>query len=319
MSEIPVNTRVIGEPTGEEILYFEDYVYTFMRRILEENAQQGCRVEFYGTRIYRNDVEVYMISGAMLATKELSKQDYFAAHTFLGKGWIEQGVKQDICVNFTTQDKKKIKKEDFYIYYSQNEEMQNYMVGWNRERLGMKKCVEDDEAIRYTRVVQNYNREEVKISFLWKVMNVFGLSFVVCVMACVIVSMNQYYKLKNVEENLAYVITVMSDSMEVMGLGGNEKEQMRAEIEEVVEQTTVDMGETQEINESVTEQEEEMTKMSEEIGTSEMKQYIVREGDTLRSIAYAHYGTYDMIEQICVQNNITNPNDILCGQKLLLP
>lgn len=371
MSEIPVNTRVIGDPKGEEILYFEDYVYTFMKRILEECRRQDCEVMFYGKRTYRNGAEVYIISGAIHVQKDQIEQNYFATNTFLGRGWIERGVESDICVNFVTQDKKKIQKKDFYIYYAQNEEMQNYMVGWNQEHHGVKNRVENQDSVRYTRMVQNYNREEVKIGFLWNVMNILGLSFIICVMVYAIISMNQYYKLKDMEENLAYVISVMSNSEYVQAVNADEfvrkeilaEEELQQEnvaeeddsktmaieaensqeelasvdlvqdenVELVIKEETqvaaeslivengqtyvqvLDEQESQQIIENSVGQDKKVTQMSEQ------RQYIVQDGDTLRSIAYAHYGSYDMVDLICLENKITDPNNILSGQKLLLP
>ena len=38
-SLIPVNTRTIGAPEGIYILYLEDYVHTFIKKILSDNQQ----------------------------------------------------------------------------------------------------------------------------------------------------------------------------------------------------------------------------------------------------------------------------------------
>lgn len=47
--------------------------------------------------------------------------------------------------------------------------------------------------------------------------------------------------------------------------------------------------------------------------------YVVRKGDTLRTICYDIYGDYSRVDEICRWNNIDDPNNILYGQKLLLP
>ena len=47
--------------------------------------------------------------------------------------------------------------------------------------------------------------------------------------------------------------------------------------------------------------------------------YVVRKGDTLRTICYEIYGDYSRVEEICQWNQIENPDNILYGQKLLLP
>lgn len=47
--------------------------------------------------------------------------------------------------------------------------------------------------------------------------------------------------------------------------------------------------------------------------------YVVRKGDTLQTICYSVYGDYSRVDEICRWNNIENPDNILYGQKLLLP
>ena len=47
--------------------------------------------------------------------------------------------------------------------------------------------------------------------------------------------------------------------------------------------------------------------------------YVVRRGDTLRTISFDIYGDYSRVDEICRWNNIEDPNNILYGQKLLLP
>ncbi len=47
--------------------------------------------------------------------------------------------------------------------------------------------------------------------------------------------------------------------------------------------------------------------------------YVVRRGDTLRTICYDIYGDYSRVDEICRWNNIDDPDNILYGQKLLLP
>ena len=49
-----------------------------------------------------------------------------------------------------------------------------------------------------------------------------------------------------------------------------------------------------------------------------MQYYIVQQGDTLRSISYQVYGTYDMVSAICAWNGIEDADSILYGQRLLL-
>lgn len=47
--------------------------------------------------------------------------------------------------------------------------------------------------------------------------------------------------------------------------------------------------------------------------------YIIKKGDTLTSISIRNYGTDNRVKDICTLNNITNPDNIRFGQKILLP
>lgn len=47
--------------------------------------------------------------------------------------------------------------------------------------------------------------------------------------------------------------------------------------------------------------------------------YVIQKGDTLIGISIRQYGTKDRVNEICELNNISNPDDIKVGQKILLP
>jgi nucleoid-associated protein YgaU len=58
---------------------------------------------------------------------------------------------------------------------------------------------------------------------------------------------------------------------------------------------------------------------TETINSNIPQYYIVQKGDTLRTICFKIYGSYENMEKICSLNDIDNPDNILYGQKLLLP
>lgn len=55
------------------------------------------------------------------------------------------------------------------------------------------------------------------------------------------------------------------------------------------------------------------------VPTPEPVSYTIKWGDTLIGICIEHYGSDDMVAQICDFNGILNPDDIKVGQKILLP
>lgn len=53
--------------------------------------------------------------------------------------------------------------------------------------------------------------------------------------------------------------------------------------------------------------------------TPEPVSYTVRRGDTLIGICMSRYGSDQRVAEICLLNNISNPDDIKVGEKILLP
>lgn len=47
--------------------------------------------------------------------------------------------------------------------------------------------------------------------------------------------------------------------------------------------------------------------------------YVVQKGDTLCGICMSFYGNLSLLEDVCELNELEDPNNILCGQKILLP
>ncbi|MDO5425170.1 MAG: LysM peptidoglycan-binding domain-containing protein [Eubacteriales bacterium] len=62
-----------------------------------------------------------------------------------------------------------------------------------------------------------------------------------------------------------------------------------------------------------------LSETEEALSRSTQAQYVIKEGDTLADVCEMYYGSLDMIDQICQVNNIENPNQILPGQKIVLP
>ena len=55
------------------------------------------------------------------------------------------------------------------------------------------------------------------------------------------------------------------------------------------------------------------------VPSAEPVSYTIKEGDTLIAISLREYGSDGKVQEICTLNQITNPDDIKVGQKILLP
>ena len=63
----------------------------------------------------------------------------------------------------------------------------------------------------------------------------------------------------------------------------------------------------------------EVASSGEVVTTPEPISYTIQAGDTLIGISNRNYGTEEKVKEICTLNNITNPDNIHIGQKILLP
>lgn len=410
---IPVNTRTIGMPGGAYVLYIEDYVHTFIRKFLDESNAKGaeCRVWLYGYAQNESGQCVLMVSGAVqdedgpLMEKG---QQIFTKYQNIASAKISYGKNERIRFEITLENEKSAVLEDFYIYYDQNEEMQNYLIEWNLSRCNIKNRTDMDDVSRFGRLTQAYNKEEAKVSFLWSMVNVLSLSLIVCVMAYAVISINNYHKMQDMQATLDYVVAVLSedgrnlipdgmsvgDAVSVLARAAADDKNIEQDISEPESETISQMNSeelTEEISETISktisECESEVDNMSTDNDTQgdnntetvaettleELTQqavqteadltnadttaasastetastentsadstatanneetanesdaqttpqyYTVQEGDTLQSISYEVYGTYKKVNEICEWNKLDNPDNILYGQRLLLP
>lgn len=348
-TNIPVNTRTVGDAKniseGIYVLYLEDYVHTFIKKLIYEQEPDtiaGTSVNLYGSSFERASQSIIVISGA--TTSEQTGKSYFSADAPLCTALVclnkDRGVRLEISIKGT-----KVILDDFYIYYDQNEEMQNYLIEWNHERheQQLRKTtarggirVPTDNAARLGRIAQAYNRESARVSLVWGAMNVLSLSLVVCVIAYGIISLNSYGKMKSMQESIDYCMTFVSENIE-KNLENKPENSLGETFERyigTVEQSTEEyteisidtpVGTTTEepiappaIEPSVSQEPADL-QPAPVVNPAVPQYYVVQRGDTLRSICFNTYGDYSRMEEICELNGLDNPDSILSGQKLLLP
>lgn len=361
ITNIPVNTRTVGDAKhiseGIYVLYLEDYVHTFIKKLIYEQEPDiiaGTSVYMYGSSFERESQTIMVVSGA--ATSEQADKNYFSTGMSLCTALVslnkDRGIRFEISIRGT-----KVILDDFYIYYDQNEEMQNYLIEWNNKKheqqlqspIKTVNRIPADNAARLGRIAQAYNKESARVSMVWGAMNVLSLSLVVCVIAYGIISLNSYGKMQTMQESIDYCMTFVSENIEKSGEKNEEavevinqtQEQItekytEAVIEENGEMSTALPAEEavlqQEITETATEtatetvageaalQQETTPQQPVQAASASVPQYyVVRRGDTLRSICISVYGDYSRIDEICALNGLDNPDSILYGQKLLLP
>lgn len=250
--EIPVNARAVGSPMGMNVLYLEDYVHTFIKKLIKNDEEEnGCEVFLYGYEFDEEGKHFLIVSGGYQHENRYDRPEkiglqYFPESTYLGTASIHSDGVSEMNMEIIREGTRNIVLKNFYIYYDQNEEMQNYLIEWNLEHRDYRNKNEMEETVRYGRIAQAYNKEEVRVNFLWNAMNILSLGFVVCVMVYGIIGINNYHKMKDMEDKLSYVMTTMTDNQDLIEVSALLPTQAEAEKQEEMEvfQTEIVEGDT---------------------------------------------------------------------------
>ena len=270
------------------------------------------------------------------------------------------------------------KQEGYFIYYEKNQKMQEYLVTKNEGKSVEKEAVVPDQAIQsFRKIIENKKpkkeesipetpkadipkikqKEDVgqpkikTLHFLYT-----ASTFLVLTILVIGVTMiNNYDKMKEMEETMAR----MTENMQVSGTVVSVEETESEEIP--MKETIIDVrtGETEILNgiltesEMSTETETDVTEANATVTESgildeasvvsseaepvvsveaetasyeasapvhvSQASYTIKFGDTLADICSRYYGTTEKLQEICDLNNIEDPNSIMPGQKLVLP
>lgn len=77
--------------------------------------------------------------------------------------------------------------------------------------------------------------------------------------------------------------------------------------------------ESKDQNQDTISDEEEAEEGEEALSRSVTRYYEVEQGDTLYTISQKIYGDFSRVEKICEVNQITDPDKIRSGQRIILP
>ena len=237
----------------------------------------------------------------------------------------------------------------YAIFYDQNEKMQNYLILWYKEKnQSVTEEVSDRAAKKFRTLVterQDYNCGKHPSTFFYILCTL--LLMVVSVIG--ITTINQYDKMIAVENAMLELAQAMKENDELLSTETmttvtptQSKEETIGDetIEKEIKKSNQQNGEMTDNGEAGFDTEKQMmeaqgkengadTENIEEIDTEEnsIKEdntekheiYCVQEGDTLAAISYKYYQTTLKVSDICQMNQIENPDNIVVGEKILLP
>lgn len=298
--------------------------------------------------------------------------------TLMGKPELLMTIKSGTCEEhfylYPTEMPKET--EGYFIFYEENDAMQNFLIEWHGA-IHKDKC--DEEGDNVAESCRNYYKEKKAERFRTRFATVLltaSLLFLLFSAGVGVQNLNGYNKIKEVGQTLEDVSEneqVLELYKETSSVSFEEESDILAENpdEEVITDETVIVEEEEvpeEIKESVSESSEEIVLeeerpetvitekptedgdgedvSSEELSTEdggevleeepevvaedeegtetvviapEYITYEVSKGDTLYGICVRFYGNLSRASEICSINNIENKDNILYGQKILLP
>ncbi len=234
------------------------------------------------------------------------------------------------------------KQLGYYIYYTKNEAMQNYMIGRDVEADDVSEEAEqkDEELLTTYHEMLSRNKrkpEPERPQLIYVASSVLA----VAVLALGVTVLNSYDRMKSLEVSLNRVELAVQETRK-NGSSGKEAAADTSETKVVqisANITTEADSSAQEIGSSAVEGDTSITTQKDGGDTSHegttdnteepeasvvMKNdtpvyYTVKEGDTLTSISLSVYRTTKYVDKIIEANNLENGDDIYIGQKILIP
>lgn len=284
--------------------------------------------------------------------------------TLMGKPELLLTIKKNTCEEhfYLYPTEMPASTDGYFIFYEQNDAMQNFLIDWHDE-IHKTRC--DEEGDHVAESCRNYYKEKKAAKMRTRLAGAFVSAAVLLLIFCAgvgIQNLNQYDKMKEVGNTLETVsgldagdiqpetgtsetVVTYVDTSETelpvadeevfleteaetqVSEGGSygseyanlEYEKMQAtddsEGEEKPDVQDMTVAETDVTEEQVAEQKMEETM---EPGNNYVT-YEVSKGDTLYGICVRFYGDLSRAKEICELNGIENKDNILYGQKILLP
>lgn len=169
---LPWTVRQIGNDSGKDRIYIEDYACSFLENCRKEESLLPVRAALYGHALQKGENHIYVIYGVSHIAAELEqgrsqeqiREMFFSEYELIG--YVNLYAGQTLFENPASQDSSG--KAGFFIFYENNEAMQNYMISCNRrkQREQRELCAADEHAKEKVRGRRSRKRLQKEPIFL---------------------------------------------------------------------------------------------------------------------------------------------------------
>lgn len=123
--KLPEIVKRIGYTDGEERIYVEDYVYSYLKGLREKKEIFPIRAALFGHVVLKEAVRCYLIYGACCVVEELSygrteeqvREEFFPECKLIG--YVNINRNSQILTD---------KGKGYFVFYEANEPMQRYLA-----------------------------------------------------------------------------------------------------------------------------------------------------------------------------------------------
>jgi len=335
--------------TGDikEKIYVEDYVSTFLRQAKDNCETDALLIDLYGKKEKEDGKTWFFVYAAGMPSDAHCFPDY----EWLGQAHWQKGTEpeehiakiqkevnsihmilpddQREPVFFTNEEGYVRIADTWFVFYEKNEPMQNYLIEWYRRSLKRGESEQSDRAAQDFRRLYQERQSDIRQNKIISLM--YMASLMLMILCCItgISMLNQYDKMKQMGDSIDHLAIAMEErrlpeqTYAVPIQSGTESEtegDTEIEMESERQDSVPAMSNAvQTVLPDTISVEDSMIDETAENPDAGERYYIVKEGDTLAGISRMLYGTSTRLVDICELNQIQNPNNIVVGQKILLP
>ncbi len=329
--QIPKTIVQTGTVDPTHKMYIEDYVHIFLKQQQEDQADFAL----YGRMAEEDGLTYYFLYGAVReeAGWEHRENRYFGTADRIGEATCDG---KEIWLFF--KDGYAAPLDGYFIFYEQNEDMQAYLIEVHRNLPGEEppaptyqqktftEKTEPEDKLGEPRRISGRPRNYPEISTARQFS--YGRAIpAVLLLTLIVIGIGSINRDQEVREVGSFLTEVWSEA---------ETQERISELapefrsDEVTGETMAEnMTETgfdfsgihpAETNEALPETSLSAdTMQTADVSPAQPITYTVRVGDNLAAILRAHYGSTDRIQEVIDCNNLSNPNHLYPGQKIILP
>ena len=174
--EIPKNTTQIGEIQGNQKIFIEDYVISYIKQLCRQEPDCKKRIAFYGVMRTEQEQEYFFTYGACRITMHgkndyyLTAQDYeeitaagekyFAEYASIGYVTIEDELPEGIFLLYGGKEKY---IKGYHIFYEKNDSMLTFLIDIQNKKNEENEKKENSRVDNVSPIEESIKSEQVPI------------------------------------------------------------------------------------------------------------------------------------------------------------